>query len=263
MKSLFALLLFIIVSSTSNAQLDGYMKADETLLSFSVNVITLNNPTLLYEDGQKFGPYFAPGFGLNHYNYDQWGYRWGMDFKWVSDIFPEIYSLWNAEYLNRGKVPMLTGLWWANGGTNVYTTKYFNIGVGAHFADYLVEIPDWDSTGNIDPQGHQLAVQYQEPTGWYWAVGPTMYLDASYGQFFLTLTANYSFSYWKPDIREKEYEDAINKIEGYPSPHFLYVDLTINHDSGLFLSFNRTMTVDRGINANKFSRNDLGIGWKF
>ena len=257
-------ILFLVISSISGlAQLDGYANADETLLGYSINMVSLKNPSLLYEDGQKFGPYFAPGFNLTHYNYEQWGFRWGMDFKWVSDIFPEIYSLWNTTYLDRGKVPMLSGLWWTNVGTNVYSSEYFNIGVGAHFADYLIEIPDWDSAGNINALGQQLAVQYQEPTGWYWAAGPTMYLDAGYGQFFLTITANYSFSYWRPPIRDKEYEESINKIEGYQAPHFLYVDVTVNHNSGLFVSFNRTMTIDRGVNTNKFSRNDFGIGWKF
>lgn len=263
MKAIYTLLLFITISITGVAQLTGYMKTDETLLSFSLNVVTLKNPSLIYEDGQKFGPYIGLGFGLNHYNYDQWEFRWGMDFKWITDFTPEITKLFKASYDPTIKVPMLTGLWWANGGTNVYTTEYFNVGIGAHFADYLVEIPDWDSAGNIDPQGNQLAVKYQEPTGWYWAVGPTMYLDAGYKQFFLTITANYSFSYWRPDIRDKEYEDDITKIDGYQSPHFFYVDFTVNHDSGFFISLNKTLMIDRGSNSNKFSRNDLGIGWKF
>tara|TARA_R110002050_G_scaffold299089_1_gene463790 strand:- start:22264 stop:23055 length:792 start_codon:yes stop_codon:yes gene_type:complete len=263
MKGLYSTLLFIIISFSAQAQLDNYLNSDETLIEFSLNVVTLKNPSLAYKDGQKYGPYLAPGVSLTHYNFDQWGFRWGMDFKWTTDIFPEIYSLWRTDYLDRGKVPMLTGLWWTNAGTNVYNTEYFNIGVGAHFADYLIEIPDWDSTGNINAAGQQLAVNYQEPTGWYWAIGPTLYLDAVYKSLLFSVTSNYSFSYWRPPIREKEYEDAINKIEGYPSPHFLYVDITANHDSGFFISFNRTMAIDRGINANKFSRNDLRIGWKF
>ena len=263
MKRLLTILLFISISVTSSAQLDEYMKADETLLSFSVNTVSLKNPTLLYEEGQKIGPYFAPGFGLNHYNYDQWELRWGMDFKWVTDVFPEIYALWDESYIDNVKVPMLSGFWWTNAGTNVYSNDYFNVGVGAHFADYLVEIPDWDSAGNINAGGTQLATQYQEPTGWYWSAGPTLYLDAGYKSFFLSVTTNYSFSYWKPPIREKEYLDEINQIQGYSSPHFLYVDVTVNHDSGFFLSLNRTMMIDKGINANEFSRNDFGIGWKF
>jgi len=263
MKTIITILFLAIISSTVNAQLDGYMKADETLMSISLNVVTLNNPALIYEDGQTFGPYLGPGLGLNHYNYDQWEFRWGMEFKWVTDIFPEIYKLWDASYDISQKFPMLTSLWATDLGTNVYSTEYFNIGFGAHFADYLVEIPDWNSTGNIDPQGRQLPVSYQEPTGWYWAAGPTMYLDAGYKEFFMTITTNYSFSYWRPDIRTKEYKDGINKIDGYKAPNFLDIDVTVNHDSGIFLSFSRTLMIDRGINSNKFSRNDLGIGWKF
>lgn len=263
MKNLITILLLTVVSLTSNAQLDGYMKSDETLLNFSLNVVTLKNPVVQYEDGQKFGPYLAPGFGLSHYNFDQWGYRWGMEFKWVTDIFPEIYSLFEATYINRPQEPMLSGFWWTDMGTNVYVTEYFNVGVGGHFADYLVEIPDIDSANLTTIPNQPVPTAFQEPTGWYWAVGPTIYLDAGYKQFFLSIKANYSFSYWRPRIREKEYEDAINKIDGYPAPRFLYIDVTVNHDSGFFISFNRTMTIDRGIRDYKFSRNDLGIGWKF
>lgn len=256
------LLLVVFISINGFGQLDGYSNTDWTILSYSLNVVTLKNPTAKFEKDQKFGPFIAPGFALNHYTFNKGGFRYGMEFKWITDVFPELYDLFDKTYLGRGKTPFLSGLWWSHGGINVWSNEYFNIAVGGNFGDYFVEIPDIVDTGAVLPSGVTLTSTYQEPTGWYWAVGPNLYLDAVFKDVYFTLITQYSLSYWRPPIREKSYEDAIHKIDGYVSPHFLYFDFSANLDSGFFISYTKTMLIDRGVNSYNFSRNDIGIGWK-
>lgn len=263
MKFIFTLIFGIsLFSLNTQAQFSTFTHTDETLYGFNFTVTSMKNPSLLYVEGQKVGPYVGIGVDITRYSYEPWKLRYQLEMKWITDLGFKAYEFFTTG-LNAKDTARLdfSGLVWFNMGTNLYSTEHFNIGIGGNFSDCVLDIPNFTFNGN-SINGQTLDIGWQEPSGWHWTAGPTLFADACVGSFAFTLTSSYNFSFWNPIINNA-YEERIDQIEGYPPPQFWFLDITANHKSGFYVSFDITKVIDTGINQNKISRNDLQIGWRF
>jgi len=242
------------LSNVSIAQLSNLYLADTWSVGFNLGVSSIKNKALLFEDGQRVGPYLGVGMDLAYQTYDPWMVRYKLEAKWVNDLGYKGIELIRGT----GTDPRLdfTGFTWHKIGLNVFATDNICVALGGSFADYIVDIPQWTENGT-----YWAGEIWQEPSGWHWTAGPCVFVDYGIGDFAVSLTSSYDIRYFHP-IVTNDYEDLVNAIEGYTAPGFLYTDISINHDSGFYCGFDKIRLVDNGEVGNKMSRTNLRFGWR-
>lgn len=249
-------ILFFFYSNNVNSQLSGHYSDDSRFVGFHGGFVSLKNNNNAFEIGRKHGPYFGLGIDVGHTSYSAGDFRYHLELKWTMDLFHKSVEFFKETALD---VRLdLTGFTWNKLGVNVFATDNFCIGIGGSFADYIVDIPKYaNENGNFIG-----GTRWQEPSGWNWTAGPCLFLDYGIGDFAFNFIGSYDFTYFTPKI-SNDYESYVQRIDGYERPRFMYFDLSANHDSGIYVSFNRTLMKDRGLLNNNVSRGELKFGWKW
>ncbi len=255
MKKYTVLLLILAISKFGSAQLSDHNTNDSWFIGASLNVVTLKNGAGLNDKASKIGPYIGIGGQIYHDSYEPFGFRYHLDMKWVPDLGFKAVELFRE--VGTDLRLDFTGFTSHKVGLNLISTDVVCFGLGGSFSDYIVDIPHTDESGTVT-----TIYNWKEPSGWHWTAGPTIFLDGGFGGFTLNLISSYELSYFQP-IVTNDYEALTEKIENYEKPAFLKFDLTINHESGVYFSYDKTVMIDRGVNANKVSRGDFQIGYKF
>lgn len=238
----------------ADAQLAFHNVNQNAMAGFSLTLTDLDCPKMVYPDGRHVGSYVGVNVDISYYNFDQWGLRYNLDMKWMTDLTLKAAELFRGDGLD-ARIDF-SGLLWNKVGLNVFATDRFCIGVGASAADYIIDLPDWNADGNFPNE-----LPWQEPSGWYWAAGPALFLDAGVGDFAVSMTTSLDIPYWHPKVTD-DYEANISVIEDYPAPRFFCFDLTVNHESGMFFSYDRTTMTDKGVHGLKMTRGDFQLGYR-
>lgn len=259
MKTIIITAFLCVFCQNAFSQLSSHRTNEDWFWGLGLNRVTLNNKNMVVPPnaykGDKFS-YFGIHMMFSHDSYEHWGFRYQLDMKWFPDLSFKAAELFKGT----GTTPRLdfSGITNHKIGINVFGSDHLAVGIGGSFCDYIVDIPNWKSTPNFNPGGFT----WQEPSGWHWTAGPALFLDGGIGDFTANLILSYDISYLRPKITDGYEENVDKQPGGYPSVGFLYFDITINHESGLYISYDRTSLIDKGINANKFSRGDLQLGYK-
>ncbi len=249
-------LLFLVLTFGVKAQLSGHLSDDATYVGYHFGFTTINHPTSTFEVGEKHGAYFGLGMDVGHTDYTPGALRYHLEMKWTLDIFNKGMEFFDETALD-ARID-LTGFTWHKIGINVFASDNFCFGLGGSFADYIVDVPLFaDEEGNFFE-----GIRWQEPSGWNWTAGPCIFLDYGIGDFVLNFIGSYDFTYYTPKITD-DYEALTQKIDGYKNPSFVYFDFVINHDSGVYLSYNSTQMQDNGTLGNDVSRSEVKLGWKW
>ena len=258
MKSLRLLPLLLILNTwKSNAQLSGHISNGSTAIGFHAGFVALKHKNNAFEIGQKHGPYFGfSGIDIAHTNYDSWTFRYNLEMKWTMDLFHKGVEFFKGTALD-ARVDF-TGFTWHKLGVNVFSTDNFCVGIGGSFSDYIVDIPIFANENGDFFEGQR----WQEPSGWNWTAGPCLFLDYGIGDFAFNFIGSYDLTYFTPKITQ-DYEDLTVQIDGYEKPHFMYFDFAVNHESGVYMSFNRTLMIDNGLLENNVSRGEFKFGWRW
>jgi len=104
-------------------------------------------------------------------------------------------------------------------------------------------------------------IRYEEPSGWHFTAGPSLFLDYGIGDFIINSNSSYNFSFYH-DLINTRYENGIDKIEDYKAPHFFNTLLQVRHaGTGFYISFEHTRMLDNGTIGSNISRNDIALGW--
>lgn len=238
----------------ASSQLWNHNVTQQTMAGFSLAMVNLDCPQMAYADGRHVGSYLGINLDVSYYNFEQWGLRYYLDMKWVTDLSFKAVEFFREEALD-ARIDF-SSMTWHKVGLNVFATDRLCVGVGASFADYIVDLPDWNEDGNFPNERW-----WQEPSGWWWTAGPALFVDAGVGDFAISLTTSLDIPYLHPKITD-DYEANITRIEGYADPRFFYFDLTVNHESGLFMSFDRTTMNDKGTHGIKLKRGDFQFGYR-
>ncbi len=258
LNKIFSSLFVVALSFSSRGQLSGHVSDEAWGVGFHTGFVTIKNDKLLYPEGRKEGPYWGGLFGvdLSYSTYQPGGIRWQLEAKWTLDLFHKAIELFQGT----GTDPRIdfTGFTWHKLGVNVFANDNLCIAVGGSFADYIVDIPKY-----ANDQGDFFAgTTWQEPSGWNWTAGPCLFADYGVGDFAINFIGSYDFTYLTPKVTD-DYEALTDKIDGYKTPNFMYLDLSVKHESGVYMSLNRTMMIDNGSLGNNMSRGEIKLGWKW
>ena len=250
--------LFTLHSFSVFPQLDLHDSNQEFRCGININLATLTDRALAFETGQKVGPYFGLGLDFAYANYEQWGVKYLLEMKWTNDLFYK-----GIEFFRDGIGAIsprldLSGFTWHKVGINILANDRFCIGIGGSFSDYIIDIPGWNENGDFPNSG----LSWVDPSGWYWTAGPCAFFDFGIGDWAINIISSYEISYLHPKITD-DYEANVFSTNDYPFPVFFYTDITINHDWGLYLSYDLLKTIDKGNLSHNVSRNDLQVGWRF
>lgn len=240
----------------SNAQLSGHMSDGSAAVGFHAGFVALKNGNSTYELGRKHGAYFGLGMDIGYTNYSAGKLRYQLEMKWTMDLFHKGIEFFNETALDARLD--FTGFTWNKLGVNIIGTDNFCVAIGGSFSDYVVDIPLYAN----EEGGFFAGKRWEEPSGWNWTAGPCLFVDYGIGDFAFNFITSYDFTYFTPVITQ-DYEDFTQKIDGYTPPHFMYFDLAVNHESGVYMSFNRTMMFDKGTIGNNISRGEFKFGWKW
>ena len=251
--------LLFFYGSNLTAQLSSHRTNEDWFWDAGINFVTLSNKQLVVPQnaykGDKFS-YFGVHMMFSHDSYEQWGFRYHLDMKWFPDLSFKAVELFK-ETGTTARIDF-SGITSHKIGVNVFGSDNLAVGLGGSFCDYIVDIPNWKSTTNFNQGGYT----WQEPSGWHWTAGPALFVDGGLADFAVNVIMSYDISYLRPKITD-EYEANVDKYPGgYPRVGFMYFDITINHQSGLYLSYDRTSLIDKGVNNNKLRRGDFQFGYK-
>ena len=251
-------ILAVSVSLISQGQLSNHISNYGWGVGFHTGMVTIKNDKLLYPEGQKIGPYWGGILGLDvsYGTYEPGEVRYQLEAKWTLDLFHKAGELFKGTGTD-ARIDF-TGFTWHKVGINVIGTDNMCVAVGISFADYIVDIPNYINDQGNFPGGSK----WQEPSGWNWTAGPCLFADYGVGDYAIGFIGSYDFTYLTPKITD-DYEALTDKIEGYKPPNFMYLDLTVKHESGVYLSLNRTMMIDKGSLGNNVSRGEMKLGWKW
>lgn len=248
--------LALFCSVSIKAQLSDHISNGTKFLGFHAGFVSINHPNSTFEIGEKHGTYFGLGFDFGHSNYTAGEFRYHLEMKWTVDLFNKAAEFFDETALD-ARID-LTGFTWHKLGFNILATDNFCFGLGGSFADYIVDVPLFaDEDGNFFE-----GIRWQEPSGWNWTAGPCLFLDYGIGDFAINFIGSYDFTYYTPKITD-DYEAQVQRIDGYKNPSFLYFDLVINHESGVYISYNNTQMQDNGTLENDVSRSEIKLGWKW
>ncbi len=246
----------IFTVQSANSQLSTHIANGAWAPGFHIGFGTIKNNQLTYVEGRKHGPYFGVGVDLAYSTFEAGEIRYYLDAKWTMDLVHKGVELFKGTGTD-ARIDF-TGFTWHKLGINVFATDNLCIGVGGSFADYIIDIPLYANNNGDFFAG----ITWQEPSGWNWTAGPCFFADYGIGDFAASLTTSYDFTYLTPKITD-DYEALTDKIDGYKPPHFMYFDLTINHETGVYLSINRTTMIDKGDLGNNMSRGEIKMGWRW
>lgn len=256
MQRLFLILVLCIVyRQDGSAQLPDHNVTSQGMVGFTVGLSTIKSNETLYPQAAKEGAYFGIGVDFSYYNFEPFTLRYHLKMKWAHDLFHKAGELFEGT----GTDPRIdfTGFTWHKVGLNLFATDNVCVGLGGSFADYIIDIPLYANSNGDYFEG----ITWQEPSGWHWTAGPCLFADAGFGGFALSFIASYDISYLQPKVTD-DYESLTAKIPGYKKPHFLFWDLTLNHESGFFAGFDRVSLIDNGVNSNKMSRAEFHLGYR-
>lgn len=250
------LVMFLFFSNSMQAQLSSHNSNGSSALGFHAGFVSLKHANSTFDIGRKHGPYFGLGIDIGYTNYEVGKIRYQLELKWTMDLFHKAIEFFKGTALD-ARVD-LTGITWHKLGVNIFATDNICFALGGSFADYIVDVPRFvNEDGNFNE-----SFTWQEPSGWNWTAGPCLFVDYGLSDFVFTFIGSYDFTYFTPIITQA-YEDRTDKIEGYKPPHFMYLDLSVNHETGVYISLNRTLLLDKGELSNKISRAEIKFGWKW
>ena len=251
----FSLILFSVVIGYS--QLSNDLNSGDFSVGFNISRTSIVNSSMDKNDSlRSYKPYFGFGIDMIHHSYERGDWRYFMTMKALTtDLLNVAYRI-NKKIENENHVDM-TGFFWGKLGYNIYANDNFCIGIGGSLADYVVDLPKWKPNFNATHPYYR----YEEPSGWHFSAGPSLFVDYAIGGFIINSVSAYNVGFYRHMINEG-YEQAVDLIDGYKSPHFFSTALYLNHtNTGLYLSFEYSKMIDNGIVKNKLSRKELAIGW--
>lgn len=149
---------------------------------------------------------------------------------------------------------ILTNLFgWTSWGLNLAGNEIGSLGTGFNINDFIA-----GSTTVERIQGGPDKKQLHEPQGYYWAAGPSVFLDFAITDNIVVQTFG---SYSLPLFRAASLNGAEPR-NSYPKPHFARVNLEILTLYKLFAGVDYTWMINRGNTPNKTQRLDVFIGYR-
>lgn len=251
MKLVLIPICFIISFTFAQSQTLTDLKINnEATLRFYFGFNSMRNSSYNYEPLQKV-PFRTLGMESDVYSFEKGGVRMNMKSKLVDDM---IWLLGRTIRKRSDDGPYsISGLFWYKLGFNVKSNSKLNISPGFSISDYLVITSVVDSAGN---EPAFVNDRVEEPHGWFYGIGPNLFIDIALpAKLSLHVNSSYDLGLLRLSNKYKSVFDP-----DYKKPHFLHASVTLNHDSGIFISYEFTKLLDMGYNNNQTLRSELHIG---
>lgn len=140
---------------------------------------------------------------------------------------------------------------WYSTGWNVFKTDRLSGAIGVNLNDYFLT-----NSYRLDfPKDDLTSI---EPQGYWFAAGPSVFLDVGLNKYFLLHThAFYSMSYWR--AASLSYAE---RNDHYPKPHFGNFSFEVQSKWALFAGMDYSWLINRGNNPNNTKRLDFLLGFR-
>ena len=258
-KQVSVFLLFSVSTIAASAQLSEMRHFNEGVLKVNYSHITTTCANHVWEPAQKYR-YGAIGWEVERYDLEQGAIRWSTTSKLTEFAFQWIKHFYNQKSpLYLSDAPEVSSVLHYRFGYNVIASDRFVLSPGLGLDDYVFVRPNYDVNGDVvrreDGSG---AENMSENSGWYWCTGPSTFFDVG-------LTPSFSIhgkaAYEVPFLQmsDKNVEPSIKKKR----PHFVYFQVGLYHNSGLFAGIELMHGIDRGLNKTSVKRRELKVGYMF
>lgn len=228
---------------------------DEPHFGFSLSYTMMSNPDAPYPEAHRQN---GPTLQLYYkkYNLDKGDTRMFWQNKILGDLlFLLGKKIATDKGVTREEGSVLSDLIGSTSwGWNLNESNRISTALGFNLNDYIIGATYFERFN-----GEPVNGSTKEPQGYYWATGPSLFVDyVISNQLVLQTFASYSFSLFKA----VSVSDAAND-KSYPKPHFVHLNVELQSSIRLYGGLDYTWLINRGDLPNKTRRLDIILGFRF